>query len=129
MIHQLTPNLPVDTIEPSANFFGKIGFEVSVRVPEEGPMDFAILMSGTQQVMYQTKQSLVDDSPAFAAASNVAPVLLYITVPDVKAVAAALEGYEISMDWRKTFYGAKEIGFTEPGGHMVTFAEFPDGVK
>jgi len=126
MIDQLTANLPVDTIEPSAAFFAKIGFEVAVRVPDEGPMDFAILMHGSQQVMYQTKKSLIDDSPAFAAAANVAPVLLYITVPDVKAVAAVLEGHEVSMDWRETFYGAKEIGFTEPGGHMVTFAEFPD---
>lgn len=129
MIQQLTPNLPVETIEPSADFFAKIGFEIAVRVPEEGPMDFAILVNGTQQVMYQTKQSLTDDSPAFAAAADVAPVLLYITVSDVKTVAAALEGYKVSMDWRETFYGAKEIGFTEPGGHMVTFAEFPDGVK
>ncbi|MEX0300129.1 MAG: VOC family protein [Kordiimonas sp.] len=129
MIQQLTPNLPVEAIEPSAAFFEKIGFEVAVRVPEEGAMDFAILMNGDQQVMYQTKQSLIDDSPAFAKAADVAPVLLYVTVPDVKAVAAALEGYEVSMDWRETFYGAKEIGFTEPGGHMVTFAEFPDGVK
>lgn len=129
MIQQLTPNLPVDAIEPSAEFLGKIGFEVTVRVPEEGAMDFAILVNGDQQVMFQTKQSLIDDSEAFAAATKVAPVLLYVTVPDVAAVAAVLEGYEVSMDWRETFYGAKEIGFTEPGGHMVTFAEFPDGVK
>ena len=129
MIQQLTANLPVDSIEPTAEFFGKIGFEVSVRVPEEGPMGFAILVNGTQQVMYQTKDSLKEDSDAFDTAANVAPVMLYITVEDVKAVAEKLDGYEIVMDWRKTFYGATEIGFKEPGGHLVTFAEFPDGVK
>lgn len=129
MIQQLTANLPVATIEPSAEFFQKIGFNVTVRVPEEGPMDFAILVNGNQQVMFQTKQSLIDDSPAFAAAADVAPVLLYVTVPDVEAVAVALEGYKISMDWRETFYGAREIGFTEPGGHMVTFAQFPENMQ
>lgn len=129
MIQQLTANLPVDAIEPTAEFFGKVGFEVTVRVPEEGAMGFAILANGTQQVMYQTKESLQEDSATFAGAANTAPVMLYITVDDVKAVAEKLQGYEIAMDWRETFYGAMEIGFKEPGGHLVTFAEFPDGVK
>lgn len=129
MIQQLTPNLPVEVIEPSAEFFGKVGFDVAVRVPEEGPMGFAILMNGNQQVMYQTRDSLVEDSPVFGAASDVAPVMLYITVEDVKSVAAKLSGYEVAMDWRETFYGATEISYKEPGGHLVTFAEFPEGVK
>lgn len=129
MIQQLTPNLPVEAIEPSAEFFAKVGFEVAVRVPEEGPMGFAILVNGNQQVMYQTKESLTEDSPVFGAASDVGPVMLYITVEDVKAVAEKLDGYEVAMDWRETFYGATEISYKEPGGHLVTFAAFPDGVK
>lgn len=129
MIQQLTANLPVDSIEPTAAFFAKIGFEVTVRVPEEGPMGFAILANGTQQVMYQTKESLKEDSDAFGSASEVGPVMLYISVDDVKAVASRLKGHDIVMDWRETFYGAIEISYKEPGGHIMTFAEFPDGVK
>ncbi|MBL4639892.1 MAG: hypothetical protein JKY57_05120 [Kordiimonadaceae bacterium] len=129
MIEQVTANLAVETIEPSAEFLEKIGFSVAMRVPEDGAMGFAILVHGSQQVMFQTRESLKEDGEAFGAASDVAPVMLYVTVPDVKAVAEKLEGYEVALDWRETFYGATEISFKEPGGHLVTFAEFPYGVK
>lgn len=124
MITQLTPNLAVDRIEPSAEFFSKVGFEVTVQVPEGDHMGFAILVNGTQQVMFQTRTSIKDDCPEIEDASTGSPVLLFITVPDVKAVAKALEGYEVAMNWRETFYGATEIGYREPGGHIVTFAQF-----
>lgn len=124
MIQQLTPNLPTDAIEPTAAFFAKVGFEVSVRVPEEGPMDFAILVNGSQQVMYQTRASLTEDDAVFADAGS--PVFLYVTVGDLDAVAAKLEGYDIAMPERTTFYGAREISYREPSGHIVTFAEFPE---
>lgn len=126
MIQQLTPNLAVDRIEPSAEFFEKVGFEVSVQVPEGDHMGFAILVKENNQVMFQTRTSIIEDSEAFAAAAVAAPVMLYVTVSDLAAVAKMLEGYDVNMAERETFYGAKEIGFKEPGGHLVTFAEFPD---
>ncbi|SDD23958.1 VOC family protein [Kordiimonas lacus] len=125
MITQLTPNLAVDRIEPSAEFFSKVGFEVTVQVPEDDHMGFAILVNGTQQIMFQTRTSIKDDCPEIEDASTGSPVLIFITVPDVKAVAQALNGYDVAMDWRETFYGSTEIGFREPGGHIVTFAQFP----
>jgi predicted lactoylglutathione lyase len=124
MIQQLTPNLPTDAIEPSAEFFGKVGFNVAVRVPDEGAMDFAILVNDSQQVMYQTRQSLTEDDSVFANAGS--PVFLYVTVSDLDGVAAKLDGFEVAMKERTTFYGAREISYREPSGHIVTFAEFPD---
>lgn len=124
MIQQLTPNLPTDAIEPTAEFFAKVGFEVTVRVPDDGPMDFAILANGSQQVMYQTRKSLAEDDALFANAGS--PVFLYVTVNDLDAVAAKLAGYEVAMEERTTFYGAREISFREPSGHIVTFAQFPE---
>jgi len=124
MIQQLTPNLPTDAIEPSAEFFAKVGFSVAVRVPDEGMMGFAILANGDQQVMYQTRQSLAEDDALFANAGS--PVFLYVTVSDLDSIAAKLEGYEVAMEERTTFYGAREISYKEPSGHIVTFAQFPE---
>jgi len=127
MIIQVTPNLVADRIEPSVAFFEKVGFSLDVQVPEDDHIGFAILVNGKNQVMYQTRQSLRDDSEAFLpAADGTSPSLLFITVSDVEAVARALEGYEVIMQMRDTFYGAKEISFLEPAGHVVTFAEFAD---
>lgn len=127
MILQVTPNLVADRIEPSVAFFEKVGFNLDVQVPEGDHIGFAILVNGKNQVMYQTRQSLRDDAEAFLPAANATgPSLLFITVSDIEAIAHALEGYEVIMKMRDTFYGAKEISFLEPAGHVVTFAEFKD---
>ena len=82
-------------------------------------------MDGTNQIMLQTRQSLREDSEAFLpAAEATGPSLLFITVDDVEAVAEKLAGHDVVMQMRDTFYGAKEISFLEPGGHVMTFAEF-----
>ena len=126
MIVQLTPNLPVDTIEPSATFFAKVGFSVALRTPDTGPMGFVILGNGSQQVMLQSRKGLAADHSAFRDAGQTTSVMLYVIVDDVDLVATMLAGYDIVMDFRETAYGSKEICFKEPGGHLVTFAQFPD---
>ncbi|TNE64613.1 MAG: VOC family protein [Alphaproteobacteria bacterium] len=125
MIQSLTPVVPVERIEPSAAFFAKVGFAVTVSVPEDDHMGFAILSSGTAEVMYQTRSLIEEDSEAFKAAAQTTPVLLFVQVDDIEAVEAALQGEEIVMPRRETFYGSKETGYREPGGHIVTFAQFP----
>ncbi len=130
MIIQVTPNLVADRIEPSIEFFEKVGFTLDVQVPEDDHIGFAILVNGSNQIMYQTRQSLREDAEAFIpAAESKGPSLLFITVSDVEGVAAKLEGHEVVMKMRDTFYGAKEISFLEPAGHVVTFAEFGEDAK
>ncbi len=125
MIQQVIANLAVDRIEPSVSFFEKIGFNMDVQVPEDDHIGFAIFINGANQIMLQTRQSLREDSEAFLpAAEATGPSLLFIKVDDVEAIASKLEGYEVVMQMRDTFYGAKEISFLEPGGHVMTFAEF-----
>jgi len=126
MIQQVTANLAVERIEPSAEFFKKVGFEISIQVPEGDHMGFTMLVNGNNQIMYQTRTSLIEDSSGLAAAAVAAPMMLYITVDDLAAVAEKLAGYDIQVAERETFYGAREISYREPGGHIITFAEFPD---
>ena len=49
---------------------------------------------------------------------------LFIEVEDIDEIAVSLEGFEIVLPRRLTFYGSTEIGYREPGGHYVTFAQF-----
>ena len=74
--------------------------------------------------MYQTYASGAEDVAALAAAQRQGPTFLFVQVADIDAIAAALQGIEIVMPRRTTFYGATEIGYREPGGHIVTFAQF-----
>ncbi len=121
MIDSITPVLPVDRIEPSIAFFEKVGFKVTTEVPEDDHLGFAIISDGKIELMYQTRTSIASDTEIEGGA----PVLLFVTVPDLDAVVKALgDSFKVVMPRRETFYGATEIGYREPGGHIVTFAQF-----
>ncbi|WP_262692584.1 VOC family protein [Kordiimonas aestuarii] len=124
MIESVTPVLPVDRIEPSIDFFSRVGFEKVTEVPEGDHLGFVILMQGDVQVMYQTRTSIFDDSGMLPNETEGTPVLLFVKTGNLNACMKALDGYEVVMAERTTFYGAREIGYREPGGHIVTFAEF-----
>ena len=118
----LTPVLIVDAIEPSLPFWvDRLGFERTVEVPEGEVLGFVILQKGDVLVMLQTRASLAADAPALLP-KGFAPTNLFVMVEDLDAVERALDGLDPVLPRRRTFYGMDEIGFREPGGHVVVFA-------
>lgn len=125
VLNRITPVLFVERIEPSAEFWQqRLGFARTIEVPGEDGLGFAAFSDGSLEVMYQTYASGADDVAALAAAQRQGPTFLFVQVADIDAIDAALEGIAIVMPRRTTFYGATEIGYREPGGHIVTFAQF-----
>jgi uncharacterized glyoxalase superfamily protein PhnB len=123
-IKKSTPVLFVDAIEPSLPFWQeRLGFERTVEVPDGDRLGFAILTNGVVELMYQTVAMLRKDSATHAAIFHNDKTFLFIEVEDLDAVATALSGFEIVMARRETFYGSTEVGYREPGGHCVTFAQ------
>jgi hypothetical protein len=51
------------------------------------------------------------------------PTFLYIEVDNLEAVLSALKDSRIVQPERTAFYSMREVGFQEPGGHYVTFAQ------
>ena len=124
-IRKSTPVLIVEAIEPCLPFWQeRLGFARPVEVPDGDRLAFVILTAGGVEIMYQTADSVRKDSSAHAAAFGGDKTFLYVEVDDIDALAAALNGFEVFMPRRETFYGATEIGYREPGGHFVTFAQF-----
>lgn len=124
---RLTPVLVVDAIEPSLAFWiGRLGFETTVEVPHGDRLGFVALRNGDVEVMLQTSASLADDLPAVVGDVAVGGTALFVEVEDVDAIDEAVEGIERPVPRRTTFYGADEIVVREPGGHLVTFAQFAD---
>lgn len=124
-LSHITPVLFVERIEPSADFWQqRLGFARTIEVPGEHGLGFAAFSDGKLEIMYQTYASGAEDVAALAAAQRQGPTFLFVQVADIDAIAAALQGIEIVMPRRTTFYGATEIGYREPGGHIVTFAQF-----
>ena len=123
-IRKSTPVLIVDAIEPCLPFWQeRLGLERPVEVPDGDRLGFVILTNGAVEIMYQTSALLAKDSGAYGSAFNNDKTLLFVEVADIDAVASALQGFEIVMPRRETFYGSTEIGYREPGGHFVTFAQ------
>jgi uncharacterized glyoxalase superfamily protein PhnB len=124
-IKKCTPVLFVKAIEPSLPFWQeRLGFERTVEVPDGAAIGFVILSKGSVELMYQTIALLHRDAPAQGAEFHNDKTFLFIEVDNLDAVAEALQGFPIVLPRHDTFYGSTEIGYREPGGHLVTFAQF-----
>ena len=117
---KITPVLIVDSVERSLEFWvARMGFEKTVEIPEGDALGFVILVKDGAELMLQSIASVRKDEPKFDRPGYAA---LFIEVEDFAQTKTRLEGYPIQMPERVTFYGMREIGVFEPGGHTVVFA-------
>lgn len=129
MILQSTPVLYVNDIAASEHFFAKLGFKRTVEVPHGDGLGFVIMTQGGEGgeggigVMLQTPSSAADDTGLDRDRFN-AGAHLFMSVADLGAAEKALAEFKVYMPRRDAFYGAKEIGWVEPGGNHVTIAQF-----
>ncbi len=129
-VNKVTPIMTVEAIEPCLPFWtDRLGFEVTVSVPHGDHMGFAILQKGGAELMYQTRASVHDDlgrmAPSYPGlATDMANGMstLFIEVEALDPVVEALEGAEIVVPRRQTFYGMDEIFARAPCGTLVGFA-------
>jgi uncharacterized glyoxalase superfamily protein PhnB len=120
---KLTPVLMVEEIEKSLPFWmDRMGFAKTVDVPEGDRLGFVILVREGAEVMMQSIASVRKDQPQFAPTGESNRVGLFLEVEDFADVLRRLDGYPVAMPERTTFYGMREIGVLDPGGHIVVFA-------
>jgi uncharacterized glyoxalase superfamily protein PhnB len=122
-VKRITPVLFVKEIEPVLPFWvDKLGFTKAIEVPHGNKIGFVALQKGATEVMYQSYASVEEDMPLIAEIRK-GPTFLYIEVDNLDAVVNALKGSKIVQPEHTAFYGMREVGFQEPGGHYVTFAQ------
>jgi hypothetical protein len=120
---KITAVLIVEEIEKSLPFWiDRMGFTKPVEVPDGDRLGFVILMREGAELMLQTVASVRKDAPQFAPKVHSTSAGLFIEVEDFPDVLRRLEGYQIALPERITFYGMREIGVREPSGHTVVFA-------
>ena len=123
-VKKLTPVLYVDQVEPCVTFWAeRLGFQKTVAVPEGDRLGFVILQKGDVEIMYQSLASAAKDDSSAAAEINGGRTFLYVEVDQLNGVMAAMKGVKIVLPERTTFYGAREFGVKDPGGHVIVFAE------
>jgi uncharacterized glyoxalase superfamily protein PhnB len=127
MVNKSTPILHVESVEPSLKFWTeRFGFRKTIEVPEGDHLGFVAVENDAVEVMYQTYSGMKSDaSNPLAKAADQGPSFLFMEVPDINAIFAALKGAEIVQPLHESPYGAKEIVVREPGGHFVIFSQLP----
>ena len=122
-VKRITPVLFVKEIEPVLPFWiEKLGFAKTIEVPHGNKLGFVALQKGSTEVMYQSYSSVAEDMPLLKEIDK-GPTFLYIEVDNLDAILKALKGSKVVQPERTAFYGMREIGYQEPGGHYVTFAQ------
>jgi len=124
-LKHLTPVIVVDRVEPCIAFWvERLGFSAQNQVPgPDGKLVFASAQNNGVEVMYQTRTSVLAESPDAAKDLAGHSIVLFITVEDLDAVEKALAGAPVVKARHKTFYGSTEIYVREPGGNTVGFAQ------
>ena len=124
-VKKLTPVLFVEDVEPCVKFWvERLGFQKTIDVPDGNKLGFAMLQKGDVELMYQSYASVDKDVGAISKSVRIGRTFLYVEVESLDDTIAAVEGAELVMPMRTTFYGAREIGINDPAGHFITFAQF-----
>jgi len=124
IVKRITPVLFVNAIEPVLAFWvDRLGFTKTIEVPHGDKLRFVALQHGATEVMYQTFASLGDDMPLILEAAKKGPTFLYVEIDDLDFVLSALKNSRITQPERTAFYGMREVGFQDPAGHYITFAQ------
>jgi catechol 2,3-dioxygenase-like lactoylglutathione lyase family enzyme len=129
-VNKVTPLMTVEAIEPCLPFWtDRLGFQVTVSVPHGEHIGFAILQKGDAELMYQSRGSVAEDlgtmapdHPTLADDMAAGMSTLFIEVDALDPVVSALDGAEIVVPRRQTFYGMDEIFVRAPCGTLVGFA-------
>ena len=120
---KITPVLIVEEIEKSMPFWvDRLGFVKMAEVPEGERLGFVILAQHGIELMLQSIESVRKDMPQFVSEGKPSGITLFIDVDDFDDVRKRLGDYPVALPERTTFYGMREIGVREPGGHAIIFA-------
>ena len=125
----LAPVLVVDAVEPCVDFWtSNLGFTKANEVPgPDGKLIFASVKKDGVEIMYQTRASVVADTPEQEKDLDGHSVALFLTVgsiADLDAAEQAVAGAPVVKPKHQTFYGSTEFYVREPGGNVVGFAAF-----
>src|SRR5262245_21125969 len=124
-LKQLAPVLIVDQVEPCIRFWTeRFSFTTKNEVPgPDGALMFASVERDGVEIMYQSRASVLADSPESAADLGGHSIALFITVDDLDPVERLVKGAPVVKARHQTFYGSTELYVREPGGNVVGFAQ------
>lgn len=120
----LTPNLMVTDVNATVDFYKNIlGFEIIKTAPTAGKLIWAFLSQGDSFIMFQERQSIISEYPAFKDRPIGGALTFFIRVENVDALFEKLQGsVKIINEPHLKPYG-KEFAIEDINGFILTFAQ------
>lgn len=119
----LSPNIFVNDIDKTIDFYKTIGFKVAMTVPDKGNFVWVMMTCGKVNFMFQTFESLGSELPEISR-QNGGSLLLYIQIKEIRQFHDKIKDkVKIIKGLEKTFYGATEFSILDNNGYILTFAE------
>ena len=123
-MESLSPNIFVNDMSETLDFYRSIGFQLIMTVPETGnDLVWAMMTNGDVTFMFQTFASLGEELPNISRKDG-GSLLFYINIKKIreffeliKDKVTVLKGLET------TFYGATEFSILDNNNYVLTFAE------
>ncbi len=115
----------VKNVKETIEFYEKkLGFKKVLSVPEDGEiLNFAILNKDNISLMFQERNSLLEEYPTLQKDEIIPTFTLFITVKDVKKVYEELkDNVEIFAKLHQTFYGKDEFAFFDNNKNILTIS-------
>jgi uncharacterized glyoxalase superfamily protein PhnB len=123
-MESLSPNIFVENMNETIDFYKSIGFQLVMTVPEAGN-DFvwAMMVNGNITFMFQTFASLGEELPAISRKSG-GSLLFYIKLKKIREFFELIkEKITVLKGLETTFYGATEFSILDNNNYVLTFAE------
>jgi len=119
----IAPNIFVRDMNKTIEYYQHLGFEVAMKVPEEGDVVWAMLSCGSVNFMFQSFESLGEELPEISRQDG-GSLLLYIQTKEIVLFHDRIKNkVNIIKGLEKTFYGATEFSIQDINGYILTFAE------
>jgi uncharacterized glyoxalase superfamily protein PhnB len=123
---QLTPNLKVDHVQDTMNWYQKtLGFESLMTLPDEAPFVFAIIKREAVTIMLQQSDSFTGALASMASQPCGGTLTLYIDVQDIASEyeRAQAAQADIVAGLEDTFYNTREFTLRDNNGYYITLAQ------
>lgn len=110
-----------DTVDYYRSYFD---FTLVASIPEEGDFQWAMMSSGNVTLMFQTKESILEDLPEFKDLDPGGTLTLFIKTNDVENIYENIkDNVEVVVDLHTTFYNMIEFTIRDLNGYILTFAK------
>ncbi len=132
----VTPNMLVEDVAQTVRYYIEtLGFsyvmgvsgaqELHLEYDAQVPLSFAIVASGTVQLMFQQIERFREEvDPQATLQEGATPVVLYIEIDAVDSYYRKIASkVEVLTEPRNTFYGMREFYIRDCNGTILTFAQ------